>query len=114
MLAFVRPKRRWKLEVKVILTVVKQIKLLQRKLKKKSEASPGFEPMISAVEIAAYLCCRDATSLVSGEGVQCGICISVTVVALVHIVSRWFCVGQTYWTPDSKPLEVIYNTTIFF
>ena len=37
--------------VKVILAVVKQLKQLQRKPRKNSEASTGFEPMTSAISV---------------------------------------------------------------
>ena len=36
---------------KMILTVMKQLKQLQRKSRKKSGTSSGFEPMISAIPV---------------------------------------------------------------
>ena len=42
------------MEVKVILTVMKQLKQLQRKPRKNSEAQTGFEPMTTSI---LYLLC---------------------------------------------------------
>ena len=39
------------LQVKVIFTVKKQLTQLQRKPRKKSEASMGFEPMTSVIQV---------------------------------------------------------------
>ena len=39
----------YRILVKVILAVVKQLKQLQRKPRKNSEASTGFEPMTSTI-----------------------------------------------------------------
>ena len=53
--------------VKVILTVMKQLKQLQRKPRKKSEASTGFEPVTSTIPVQCSTITELKALLVVGQ-----------------------------------------------